>query len=165
MLYTTLALLSKSHACKSGLSTLIASLPKTQPEDKRISLVHILKSNGLQHGILALRATTVDGKRYAQRMAIDFALECLPVFEKAYPEDKRPRTAIEAAGLFLDGKITLKEVEGAANAALNAAYAAGYAANAANAAYAAANAANAANAAYAAANAKIFLKWIRKAKV
>ena len=187
MLYTTLALLRKADACNAGLATLTASLPKTQSEDKNISLAHILKSNGLQHAIWALGATTVDGKRYAQRMAIDFALECLPYFEKQYPDDKRPRTAIEAAGLFLDGKITLKEVDDAANAAANAVntvYAA-YAANAVNAAanaasaasphaanaaayagYTAANAAYAVNAAYAAyaANAKIFLKWIRKAK-
>ena len=151
MLYTTLNLLRKAHACSDGMATLKASLPKLHSDDKQISLAHILKSNGLQHAFWALRATTVDGTRYAQRMAIDFALECLPIFEKIYPEDRRPRTAIEAAGLFLDGKITLREVEDAANAAYAAA--ANAADNAANAAaYAAAYAA--ANAAYAAANAK-----------
>jgi hypothetical protein len=196
MLYTTLALLRNADACDSGLATLTASLPKTQSEGKQISLAHILKSNGLSHAIWALRATTVDGKRYAQRMAIDFTLEWLPLFEKQYPDDKWPRTAIEAASLFLDGKITLKELIDAADAAEAVAYAAYAAANAAygsaayaaytaygsaaNAAYTAANAAygsaaNAANAATKCANAaygyaayaayaKIFLKWIRKAK-
>ena len=68
--------------------------------------------------------------------AVQFAIECaekvLPIFEKQFPNDKRPRKAIEAAKTG------------------NAAYAeaaAAYAAYAANAAYAAANAANAAYAA------------------
>jgi hypothetical protein len=99
------------------MDTLIASLPKTQTAEKQISLAHILKSNGLDHALWALRATTVDARKYAARMSIDFALECLANFEKAYPDDTRPRSAIEAAGLFLDGKITLQELETARSAA------------------------------------------------
>ena len=117
MLYTTLELLRKNSACSLGMETLIASLPKSHTEDKRVSLAHILKSNGLEHALWALRATTVDGRKYAARMAIDFASECLANFEKVYPDDKRPRSAVEAAGLFLDGKLTLQELETAESAA------------------------------------------------
>ena len=121
MLYTTLELLRKAHACSDGMATLTASLPKTHTEDKQISLAHILKSNGLYHAMWALQATTVDARRHAARMSIDFALGCVANFEKQHPEDKRPRSAIEAAGLFLDGKITLREVEEARSAAASAA--------------------------------------------
>jgi hypothetical protein len=186
MLYTTLKLLRKNSACLSGMDTLIASLPKTQTAEKQISLAHILKSNGLDHALWALRATTVDARKYAARMSIDFALECLANFEKAYPDDTRPRSAIEAAGLFLDGKITLQELETAWSAAESAVWsvesAAWSAAESAvwsvesavesavwSAVWSAAESAVwsawfAARSAAQERNAEIFLKWVRKAK-
>jgi hypothetical protein len=182
MLYTNLKLLREADACSSGMATLIASLPKSQTAEKQISLAHILKSNGLDHALWALRATTVDARKYAARMSIDFALECLANFEKAYPDDTRPRSAIEAAGLFLDGKITLQELETARSAAWSAARSAAWSAAesaAWSAAWSARSAAESAarSAARSAAwsawsawsaaqerNAEIFLKWVRKAK-
>ena len=88
---------------------------------------------------------------YSARLVID-------IFEKKYPNDNRPRKAIEAAELYLEGKVTKEQIGDAVDAA---AYAAADAANAANAAYtaayAAANAANAAyTAAYDAANAAVY---------
>ena len=97
---------------------------------------------------------------------VKWALLCassiLHIFEDKFPNDKRPRVALEAIEAWLNNPTK----ENAANAANDAAYAAANAAYAANAysaayaayaAYAAANAANAANAAayaaYAAANA------------
>jgi hypothetical protein len=121
MLYTTLALLRKAHACSDGLQKLTASLPPTQSEDKLIPLSHILKSNGLEHGLWALRATTVDARKIAARMAIDFAYTSLSNFEVVYPEDKRPRTALQVAADFLDGNATLAEVKSAGTAARSAA--------------------------------------------
>jgi len=87
-------------------------------------------------------------------MAAAFAEHALHHYENVYPDDKRPRQAIEAARLFACGEILFYAAYAASNAAYAAfdaaANAAAYAA--ANAAYAAANAANAAaNAAYAAA--------------
>jgi len=79
---------------------------------------------------------------YSARLVID-------IFEKKYPNDNRPRKAIEVAELYLEGKVTKEQIEAAAaiyTAAANyAAYAAKYAAYAA--AYAANAAAYAANAA------------------
>ena len=78
-------------------------------------------------------------------LAIHFAEKTLPIWEREYPEDMRPRKAIEAA------KECLRDPSNDAAAHAAAAFAAAYAhaANAANAAYtvAAANAASAANAA------------------
>ena len=72
----------------------------------------------------------------------------LPIFEKKYPKDDRPRKAIETTRLWARGKATIEEVRSAAYAA----YAAYAAADAADAAAAAADAAaDAADAAYAAA--------------
>jgi hypothetical protein len=87
---------------------------------------------------------------YAARLTLN-------IFEEKYPDDKRPRLAIESAEKYL--KNPNKKNKVAANAAADAAYAAyaayaaadaADAADAAYAAYAAADAANAANAAYAA---------------
>ena len=96
-------------------------------------------------------------KLQAVQTATDFALHVLAKFEEKYPNDKRPRLAIEAAQEWISNPTT-----GAARAAdaADAAYAAAHAADvadAARAAYAAAHvaadaarAADAAHAAYAA---------------
>ena len=103
MLYTNLKLLKEQSACSSGLARLIASLPPNYPEDKSISLAHILESNGLEHALWALRATTKDSRITAARMAIEFARHSLINFEKQFPEDNRPRTALEVAADFPHG--------------------------------------------------------------
>ena len=69
--------------------------------------------------------------------ACDCAELALPGFEKEYPDDKRPRTAIETARKWANGEATREEVRTAADAAA-------YAAHAAYAADAAAHAADAA---------------------
>ena len=91
------------------------------------------------------------------KYAIFAAEQVIGIYEAKYPDDNRPRKAIEAAKVYLSNPTT----DAAAYAAANAAYAAAYAAAdaaadaAAYAAYAAANAAYAAAdaAAYAAADA------------
>ena len=106
-------------------------------------------------------------------LAIYCAELVLPLFEKNYPDDNRPREAIEATKLYLEGKITPEELglkrraayAAYAYAAADAAYAAAdAAAAAAYAAYAdAAAAAAAADAAYAASRNTITKKIIEKA--
>jgi hypothetical protein len=89
-------------------------------------------------------------KEQNQQIAIGVAEIVLVIFENKYPDDKRPREAIQAAKDYLSGVIGIDKLrkKRAAAAAANAAAAAANAAAAAaaNAAYAAA-----ANAAYAAA--------------
>jgi hypothetical protein len=62
--------------------------------------------------------------------ACDCAELSLPIFEEKYPNDKRPRVAIEAARKWAIGDATINEVQSGAAAAY-AANAAFYAANAA----------------------------------
>ena len=129
MLYTTLKLLRKANACTEGMGTLTASLPSTPSgskwsENKRIPLSHILESNGLNHAIWAMQATTVNSKQEIAQLAIKFASESLSNFEKQFPKDERPRQAIEAASLFMQGKITVEELSAARSAAWSAAWSA-----------------------------------------
>ena len=93
--------------------------------------------------------------------AIYSAEQVIGIFEKKYPNDKRPRMAIEAVKKVLK-KDTEKNRAHAANAAY-AAHAAAYAAHAAAyAAHAAAHAAHAANtAAYAVAKNKMKIKILK----
>lgn len=99
-------------------------------------------------------------KEQNKEIAISVAEIVLPIYEKHYPKDKRPREAIEAAKQYIAGHITLDELrtkraaaaDVAYAATADAAYAAAYAATAAtaaDAADAAAYAADAADAAYA----------------
>ena len=74
------------------------------------------------------------------KYAVFAAREVLPIFEKRYPKDLRPRLALEAAEKFIsDGSEVNKD---AACAAADAAYDAARVADAADAAYAAAYAAD-----------------------
>lgn len=83
--------------------------------------------------------------KQSRQLAIYCAELMLPVFEEAYPSDKRPREAIEATKLYLSGGISDKELavkrRVATDAAAYASYAAtdayAYAAYASYAAYAA----------------------------
>ena len=63
--------------------------------------------------------------------ACDCAEQALPTYEKDYPDDKRPRKAVETARLFAEGKATQEELAaaGAAAAADAAAWAAAWAAD------------------------------------
>ena len=117
------------------------------------------------HTLIALAKAAINGNKFqyanwaivrlmSHKQKVKYALfaaeQVLDIFEKKYPEDDRPRKAIEAAKAWLKNpcKETAYAAANAADAAANAAYAA------ANAAYAAAYAAYVANAAaYAAANA------------
>ena len=49
--------------------------------------------------------------------ACDCAEQVLPIYEKDYPHDKRPRKAVETARLFAEGKATQKEWDAARYAA------------------------------------------------
>jgi len=87
-------------------------------------------------------------KRLSVTIAIFFAEDVLPIWERQYPEDMRPRAAIEAAKAWLTNPCEETAADAyayAADAADAAAYAANAAAtaNAANAAYATAHAATA----------------------
>ena len=60
-------------------------------------------------------------KKDSVELAIYCAELCLKNFEKVYPNDKRPRIAIESTKLWLKGKISEKELFAAESAAWSAA--------------------------------------------
>ena len=115
-----------------------------------VILKKLIQDNHLQWANWTI-VRVMNYKQYVS-YAVYAAEQVIDLYEQKYPEDKRPRQAIEAAKKCI--KKTTNENKTAANAAdaANAAHAA-YAAHAADAAYAAANAAYAAyaaNATYAA---------------
>ena len=60
-------------------------------------------------------------------IAYTVAADVLPIFEKHFPKDLRPRKAVEASKMYLDGyAVDSATAVNAANAAANAAYAANY---------------------------------------
>ena len=130
---------------RTGFSKLLKCLDKTKADDEPLEFETILKSNGIKDAVWCLRVLDYNGRRLFQA---DVAESVLHIFGQKYPDDDRPRKAIEAAR---NPELTTGELSDAANAAY-AAYAAAHAA-----AYAAAHAANeAANgAAYAAAHAAL----------
>jgi hypothetical protein len=77
-----------------------------------LELRTILESNGLNDTIWAMRA--VEGKDKEIRLfAADCAEMVLPIYENRYPDDNRPRLAIQAARDYANGLIPMKELAAA----------------------------------------------------
>ena len=143
--HTTLSELRK-HNC-SFLDKLVSALGPDWGENTPIPLTKIIETNGIKDAIWALRANLhPDAEKESRLFACDMAERVLPLFEKQFPLDERPRKAIEISRLFAEGKATKEELGKARDdAAHAAAYHASYAAanNAAHdAAHDAADAAN-----------------------
>ena len=132
-LTTTLNKIRACGPCTSGWQTLLKHVGKDFDPDAEINLLTILESNGVADMLWTLRATDQDSKRVASQLAIEFAEQALPIFEKRRPNDERPRKAIQAARDYLDGKISLEELRSCRSHAAAAA-ADAYAAYAADAA-------------------------------
>jgi hypothetical protein len=107
----------KSHSpCENGWEKLLNHLNKTQSDDEVLQLRTILESNGLNDTIWAFRA--VEGKDKEIRLfAADCAELVLPIYEKQYPDDNRPRLAIQAARDYANGLISAEELDAAGAAA------------------------------------------------
>lgn len=76
---------------------------------------------------LVLRKEFIE-ERALHLLACDFAEHVLHIFEKEYPNDDRPRKAIETKRFWIDGKITKEELDAARYAAWDAAWDAAWAA-------------------------------------
>jgi len=135
----TRPMITKLKPCTEGWQWYL----KEGTSDLKATLLHVNKAHPNWARWLYTRLMTPDQCR---RIAIYAAEQALPIFEKAYPQDDRPRKAIAAAKAVLanDTPETRKAARRASYAA--AAYAASYAA----AAYAAARRASYAAASYAA---------------
>ena len=100
MLNTTFRKLAEAGACASGYKKLARFLGgvKAYGEDTPIPLDKVLDSNGLDDALWTLRCTIGINP---ENFIIEFACRCaehvLPTYEVFYPNDRRPRLAIESA--------------------------------------------------------------------
>jgi len=130
MLHTTFALAHKAGACAGRYQHLAKVLGgiRAYGKDTPIPLTVVLEHNGLDDTLWALCCVLPEEAAARDKLARLFACDCaervLPLFEKEYPEDKRPRKAIKVARLFAEGKATTQELAAARAAAWDAARAA-----------------------------------------
>jgi len=142
---TTLNAIRKHIPCERGWVKLLAYLGKTKADDEPLSLLEILKSNGLDDALWCLRA--VDGHDREIRL---YAVWCARQVQHLMT-DKRSLAALDVAEAFANGKATKEELDAARAPARAAAWDAAAAARAAARAAAWAAAWDAATAARAAA--------------
>ena len=96
MIFTTLKKLEENNACRDRYNFLVAALGEDYGAETPIPVSQILKTNGLNDAIWALRAAD-GGKEIAVKFAIACAERVLPIFEERFPDDDRPRKAIQTA--------------------------------------------------------------------
>jgi hypothetical protein len=116
----------KSHSpCEDGWKKLLNYLNKTEADDEVLELRTILESNGLDDTIWVFRAVEEKDKEI-RLFAADCAELVLPIYEKQYPNDDRPRKAIQAARDYANELISAEELDAARDAAWDAALAAAW---------------------------------------
>jgi len=113
---TTLNKIKAHSPCEDGWEKLLNRLNKTQSDDEPLSIATIIQCNGIKDAVWALRA--VEGKDKEIRLfAADCAESVLHIYEKQYPNDDRPRKAIQAARDYANGVIGKDELAAARAAA------------------------------------------------
>jgi len=105
---TTLNIIKAHSRFGDGWKTLLHSLGKTKADDEPLSLAYILKSNGIVDAIWALRIFKYQDTCL---FGADVAESVLHIFENEYPDDSRPRQAIEAARLYHKGEVSADQLE------------------------------------------------------
>lgn len=111
-MFTTLNKLKAHNACEERYNHLLQCLGKTQADDELLSIRTILEYNGIEDAIWAIR--TVEGYDKEMRLfACDCAESALSRYEAKYPNDDRPRKAIEVARRYANGEATLEELDAA----------------------------------------------------
>ena len=107
-------------ACADGYKVFIKA-----HGDKTVKFSEALESNGSDDMFWLLEEVEQELSdqqiKDLRLLAADLALSCIDIFEKEYPEDLRPRKAIEAAIAYADGEITAEELSIAESAARSAA--------------------------------------------
>ena len=159
----------KSHSpCEDGWKKLLNNLGKTEADDEELELRTILESNGIEDTLWAFRAVALKSVNDAKihLFAADCAEMVLPIYEKEYPNDYRPRKAIQAARDYANGLISAGELvvaradaSAAADVAMTKRAASSAKWAAASAAWDAALAAGAASAAWAAQRTAVDAAW------
>ena len=100
---TTLNKIISKGPCEGGWHELLRSLNKTCADDEPIPLAYILRSNGIEDAIWALR--TVDGRDKEIRL---FAVRCARQVQHLM-SDPRSIQALDVAEMFATGQTTNRE--------------------------------------------------------
>ena len=131
MLTTTFRLLRKAlrkaracSDCYKHLAKAMGGVRRYGP-DTPISLVKVLEVNGLYDALWCLRAVPEEQEKERDRLsrllACDYAEgkdgRVLAIYEKKFPDDKRPRTCIEVSRRYAEGQATDEELASARTAA------------------------------------------------
>jgi len=150
-MHVTLNQLKKWVDCTEGYKKVLNHVGLDYDKDKPINLSVILTSNDIDDTFWCVGNMTLtpDQERDFRFLACGYAERVLPIFEKKYPEDSRPKDCIEVAKRYAVGEATKEDLDAARAAAWDARAAAWAAGDAAWAARDA-RAAGAARAAWAA---------------
>lgn len=98
MLTTTLNAIREAKPCGEGWEKLLKHLTKTGPDDEVLPVATILEANGVEDTLWVLaRVLGRVGRALCATFAIDCAERVLHVWEASYPQDDRPRAALDAA--------------------------------------------------------------------
>ncbi len=114
---TSLMAIRKHTPCEDGWENLLKFLNKTKADDEPLKFSTILESNGPDDALWCLRALPQKDRPKIGHLVADYAERVLHIYEEKYPEDKRPRKAIDAARKFADGKISQEKLAAARAAA------------------------------------------------
>ena len=117
---TTLNKIRKHEPCSSSWDRLLKHLGKTKADDDPLEIKTILDALGIEDAVWALRAVDNHGKEI-RLFACDCAENVLNLFEMKFPNDNRPRKAIETARQFANGECNEDELNSARAAAETAA--------------------------------------------
>ena len=110
---TTLNKIKDNSPCIDGWKKLLKHLGKTKSDDESLSILTILKSNGLDDALWCLRA--VDGEDKKIRL---YAVWCARQVQHLM-KDKRSIDALDVAERFANGLATDEELENANDVASN----------------------------------------------
>jgi hypothetical protein len=124
MITTTLNKIRSYSPCTSGWDKLLKSLNKILADDIPLKFSTILESNGIDDTLWCLRSICPEHAYEVRLFAADCAEAVLHIFEKKYPDDKRPHLSIEAARKFANREISGYDMHTAGNSAEAAAKAA-----------------------------------------
>ena len=105
MITTTLNKIRRNSPCEDGWAKLLKHLGKTKGDDEAITFSTIIESNGLDDALWCLKTICPEHDKEVRLFAADCAESVLHIYEGAYPDDDRPRKAIEAARTLANSEI------------------------------------------------------------
>ena len=116
--HTTLAELKKHSSLFLNELVLDYDCDLDFDENTPIPLVKILEICGMENALSALRCDLhPDAEKETRLFICDVAERVLPLFEKKFPLDERPRKAVETARAFAEDKATKEDLARAWDAA------------------------------------------------